>query len=110
MTVNDFLCYYALKMSEPGFWYFQARDDHQIVFRLPTLVKRWKEKFFFISGEGWEYQEAEVVGSVTLGINLVWGVPDSSEIDGADLIADDLDVIIKVAKKKATEYNALVTP
>ncbi|KAF7127252.1 hypothetical protein RHSIM_Rhsim11G0012300 [Rhododendron simsii] len=35
--------------------------------------------------------------------NLVWGDPDSSKIGGADLIADDLDVIIKAAKKKAIE-------
>lgn len=47
MTVNDFLCCYSLKMSELGFWFFQARDDHQIVFKLPTSVKRWKEKLFF---------------------------------------------------------------
>lgn len=44
-------------MSELGFWFFQVRDDRQIVFKLPTSVKRWKEKFFFVSGEGWEYQE-----------------------------------------------------
>lgn len=46
MTVNDFLCCYSVKMSEPGFWFFQARDDRQIVFKLPTSVKRLERKVF----------------------------------------------------------------
>lgn len=109
MTVNDFLCCYLVKMSEPGFWFFQAWDDRQIVFTLPISVKRWKEKFFFVSGEGWEYQETEVVGPVTLGINLDWGDLDLNEIRNIQPEADDLEDIIKAIKKKSTGYIELVT-
>lgn len=110
MTVNDFLCCYSLKLFEPGFWFFQARDDRQIVFKLPTSVKRWKEKFFFIFGEGWEYQETEIVGPVTPGINWVWGDLDLNEIGNIYPEADDLEEIVKAIKKKSTRYSELVTP
>ncbi|KAF7149097.1 hypothetical protein RHSIM_Rhsim03G0129200 [Rhododendron simsii] len=97
-------------MSKLGFWFFQARDNLQIVFKLPTSVKRCKEKLFFISGEGWEYQETEIVGPVTPGINLVWGDPDLNEIGNIQPKADDLEDIIKAIKKKLTGYSELVTP
>ncbi|KAI8534986.1 hypothetical protein RHMOL_Rhmol10G0139600 [Rhododendron molle] len=69
-----------------------------------------REILFFISGDGCEYQEMEVVGLVTPGINLVWGNPDLTEIGNIYPKVDDLEDIVKAIKKKSTGYSELVTP
>ncbi|KAE9445916.1 hypothetical protein C3L33_22178, partial [Rhododendron williamsianum] len=68
------------------------------------------EKFFFISGEGWEYQSDEVVGPNTPGIQIVWGDPEPSDFRRVENPSPDIDRLIAAMRKEKIPFEELVNP
>ncbi|GFY95648.1 hypothetical protein Acr_10g0010330 [Actinidia rufa] len=59
----------------------QGEDKEDLIGGYPSNVKRWKEKFFFISEDGWEFPEGagREVGALT--ILRSWGIPRKERPD-----------------------------
>ncbi|KAF7134714.1 hypothetical protein RHSIM_Rhsim08G0029200 [Rhododendron simsii] len=115
LTVDEFLYCYMPKASSEGrgWWFFQARQGRQLITNYPSSNKFWKEKFFFISGEGWEFQDTEVVGPEIPRIQYAWGDPKSSEIvlgKNESPLPGNGTTLVESAKEKNMPYASLVTP
>lgn len=61
LILSKFFRCYVVKEQEPG-WFFFANWDPllTLVMGLPSFNSRWKTRYFFVSGEGWEYPPGEV--------------------------------------------------
>ncbi|PSS07222.1 Proline--tRNA ligase [Actinidia chinensis var. chinensis] len=58
LSLNEFRCLYTLLKgpgSESGWLYFKARPSKNILKGAPSNVKGWKRRFFFVSGDDWEF-------------------------------------------------------
>ncbi|KAI8529799.1 hypothetical protein RHMOL_Rhmol11G0001800 [Rhododendron molle] len=67
-----------------GWYYFTERPgEGELVTELPTVNKNWKDKFFFVSGGGWELPDWEV-GTYTPQIPSRWGVPITNYEESED--------------------------
>jgi hypothetical protein len=73
LTPEAFLYCHQVSMAAQGWWYFSRRDNTAPAIEgLPSANKRWKDKFFFLSGEGWEFPAWEERTSASK-IRVFWG-------------------------------------
>ncbi|GFS31823.1 hypothetical protein Acr_00g0019380 [Actinidia rufa] len=77
LTPEDFFyCYKVTDCERSGWYYFSAREGQPaMVSGFPASHKRWKEKFFFVYGEGMEIAHWEVTNDQTPRIPREWGKP-----------------------------------
>ncbi|GFZ17221.1 hypothetical protein Acr_26g0004910 [Actinidia rufa] len=71
-------CLYSLSpLPDSGWYYFKARPEN--LFRgSPSNVKGWKTRFFFASGDEWEFPSGVVAGDTTTRVPRSWGTPGKS--------------------------------
>lgn len=58
LSLNEFRCLYTLLKGpglESGWLFFKARPGRSILKGAPSNVKGWKTRFFFVSGDDWEF-------------------------------------------------------
>ncbi|GFY99327.1 hypothetical protein Acr_13g0007280 [Actinidia rufa] len=78
LSLFEFRNMFSLKSNpkpDQGWLYFKARNKKTLLGGYPSNVKGWKSKFFFVSGDEWEFLE----GSSREGAPRVpktWGIPD----------------------------------
>ena len=58
-----------------GWLYFKSRSAKTLLGRYPSYVKGWKKKFFFISGEDWEFTSRISREKRVLRVLRSWGTP-----------------------------------
>jgi hypothetical protein len=80
LTKGPFLNQFSVKEAPGGVgWYYFAKraGEGELVTELPSASKNWKDKFFFVGGDGWELPNWEV-GTYVPRIPSGWGVPISN--------------------------------
>ncbi|GFS34894.1 hypothetical protein Acr_00g0036660 [Actinidia rufa] len=56
LSCNEFRCLYSLSpLPDSGWYYFKARPEKNLLRESPSNVKGWKTRFFFASGDEWEF-------------------------------------------------------
>jgi hypothetical protein len=84
LGLNTFLYLFQLKRTpDLGWWYFSPREKEALLSDVPSGVKSWKGRFFFVGGTGWEFPEYEEDRSST--ICRSWGAPPSASKFSGDL-------------------------
>ena len=78
IKVDEFLYSYRLMESKlKGYWEFRPWDKKsKIVLESPSFYRDWKQRFFFILGEGWETLSNENLDEA-LRFLCQWGTPVS---------------------------------
>ena len=67
---------FSVKEALEGFLYISKRAiTRPIISDLPSSLKHWKECYFFVGGQHWEYNPADQ--DDTLGISIVWAAPEN---------------------------------
>ena len=75
-SVALFLDLFSAKETAEGFLYFSRRSDAPLViFDLPSSHRLWNERYFFVSGRGWEYDPLDK--DDTLGVPVAWTTPEN---------------------------------
>ena len=65
-----------MKEAAEGFLYLSKRSSAPLIISdLPSSHKYWKERYFFVSGRGWEYNPTDQED--TLGISAIWTTPEN---------------------------------
>ncbi|GFS39348.1 hypothetical protein Acr_00g0062450 [Actinidia rufa] len=62
-----------------GVFYFKARPDKNLLRGSPSNVKGWKTRFFFASGDEWEFPSG-TAASNTLRVPRSWGTPELQQV------------------------------
>ncbi|KAB1202611.1 hypothetical protein CJ030_MR8G006118 [Morella rubra] len=62
----------ALVKCEEGMYFFKAKGKRAIFHGFPSNNKGWRDKFFFVSRDGWKYPLGE---EYPLLVARAWGVP-----------------------------------
>ncbi|GFS41640.1 hypothetical protein Acr_00g0075480 [Actinidia rufa] len=78
LSLNEFRCLYTLLKgpgSESGWLYFKARLGKNILKGPPNNVKGWKRRFFFISGDDWEFHSTIPREEGVVQVSRSWGAP-----------------------------------
>lgn len=70
----EFAWCYKVMRSPEGHHFFQAQDGRVLFYGLPSDNKGWQERFFLISGQGWEYPPDEKDPAT---VQNQWGVPST---------------------------------
>ncbi|GFZ10377.1 hypothetical protein Acr_21g0009760 [Actinidia rufa] len=71
-------CLYSLSpLPDSGWFYFKARPDKNLLRGSLSNVKGWKTRFFFASGDEWEFFSG-TAASNTLRVPRSWGTPGKS--------------------------------
>ena len=61
LSLSEFRCLYTLFKSlkpDSGWLYFKARPGRNVIKGSPNNVKGWKRRFFFVSGDDWEFSSS----------------------------------------------------
>ena len=67
---------FSAKETAEGFLYFSKRTGAPLViFDLPSSHRLWKERYFFVSDDNWEYNPLHKED--TLGIPVAWTTPEN---------------------------------
>ena len=67
---------FSVKEASEGFLYISKRATTKpIISDLSSSHKHWKERYFFVGGQHWEYNPADQ--DDTLGIPTVWTAPEN---------------------------------
>ncbi|GFZ16732.1 hypothetical protein Acr_26g0000020 [Actinidia rufa] len=75
MSCDEFRCLYSLSpLPDSGWFYFKARPDKNLLRGSPSNVKGWKTRFFFASGDEWEFPSG-TAASNTLRVPRSWRTP-----------------------------------
>ncbi|GFZ08174.1 hypothetical protein Acr_19g0011110 [Actinidia rufa] len=78
MSCDEFRCLYSLSpLPDSGWFYFKARPDKNLFRGSPSNVKGWKTRFFYASGDEWEFPSG-TAASNTLRVPRSWGTPGKS--------------------------------
>ncbi|GFZ12746.1 hypothetical protein Acr_23g0011310 [Actinidia rufa] len=78
MSCDEFRCLYSLSpLPDSGWFYFKARPDKNLLRGSPSNVKGWKTRFFFASGDEWEFLSG-TAASNTLRVPRSWRTPGKS--------------------------------
>ncbi|GFY90255.1 hypothetical protein Acr_07g0004520 [Actinidia rufa] len=73
-------CLYSLSpLPDSGWFYFKARPDKNLLRGSPSNVKGWKTRFFFASGDEWEFPSG-TAASNTLRVPRSWGTPELQQV------------------------------
>ncbi|GFZ05306.1 hypothetical protein Acr_17g0008780 [Actinidia rufa] len=76
MSCDEFRCLYSLSpLPDSGWYYFKARPEKNLLRGSPSNVKGWKKRFFFASGDEWEFPSGMAAGDSTPRVPRSWGMP-----------------------------------
>ena len=65
-----------MKEAAEGFLYLSKRASAPLIIsELPSSHRLWNERYFFVSGHGWEYDPLDK--DDTLGVSVVWTTPET---------------------------------
>ncbi|GFY96575.1 hypothetical protein Acr_11g0008810 [Actinidia rufa] len=79
MTCDEFRCLYSLSpLLDSGWYFFKARPEKNLFRGSPSNVKGWKTRFFFASGDEWEFPSGVVASDTTTRVPRSWGMPGKS--------------------------------
>ncbi|GFZ16011.1 hypothetical protein Acr_25g0004200 [Actinidia rufa] len=90
MSCDEFRCLYSLSpLPDSGWYYFKARPEKNLFRGSPSNVKGWKTRFFFASGDEWEFPSGVAASDTTARVPRSWGtsgkscnkLPTLSEVD-----------------------------
>ena len=75
LSVKEFLYCYRPEEKYVGWWTFHCRgSEWNVVSDLPSSNKKWKNRFFFISGSEWEFGNMDMADKQKpIGVNRRWG-------------------------------------
>ncbi|GFY95616.1 hypothetical protein Acr_10g0010010 [Actinidia rufa] len=77
MSCEEFRCLYSLSsLPDSGWYYFKARPDMNLLRESPSNVKGWKKRFFFASGDEWEFFLSMPPGERSPRVPRSWGLPE----------------------------------
>lgn len=63
LSCDEFRCLYFLSpLPDSGWFYFKARPEKNLLRGSPSNVKGWKKRFFFASGDEWEFSPSTPAG------------------------------------------------
>ncbi|GFY87195.1 hypothetical protein Acr_05g0008340 [Actinidia rufa] len=82
---------------DQGWLYFKARYKKTLLERYPSNVKGWKSKFFFISGDKWEFPK-RLPREGALRVLRTWGVPDKHCNNPPRLYGDEPRIFEEIFK------------
>ncbi|GFY81130.1 hypothetical protein Acr_01g0009390 [Actinidia rufa] len=72
-------CLYSLSPLPDSWWYyFKARPEKNLLRGSPSNVKGWKTRFFFASGDEWEFPSGMAASDTTARVPRSWGTPGKS--------------------------------
>ncbi|GFY98558.1 hypothetical protein Acr_12g0010990 [Actinidia rufa] len=72
-------CLYSLSpLPDSGWYYFKARPEKNLLRGSPSNVKGWKTRFFFASGDEWEFPSGVAASDTTPRVSRSWGTPGKS--------------------------------
>ena len=75
-SIAMFLNLFSVKEVAEGFLYLSRRVGAPLIISdLPLSHRFWKERYFFVSGRGWEYDPLDKED--TLGVPTVWTTPEN---------------------------------
>ncbi|GFZ15849.1 hypothetical protein Acr_25g0002580 [Actinidia rufa] len=73
---------YVLILPQPltrfGWYYFKARPEKNLLRGSPSNVKGWKTRFFFASGDEWEFPSGTADSDSIPRVPISWGTPGKS--------------------------------
>ncbi|GFZ18322.1 hypothetical protein Acr_27g0000610 [Actinidia rufa] len=76
MSCDEFRCLYSLSpLPDSGWYYFKARPEKNLLRGSPSNVKGWKMRFFFASGDEWEFPSGTTTSDSTPRVPRSWGMP-----------------------------------
>ncbi|XP_057511552.1 uncharacterized protein LOC130793727 isoform X1 [Actinidia eriantha] len=76
LSCDEFRCLYSLSpLPDSGWYYFKARPEKNFLRGSPSNVKGWKTRFFFASGDEWEFPSNAPVSDGTPRVSRSWGTP-----------------------------------
>ena len=78
LSINKFRHVFSIfnnPKADSGWLYFKARLKRTLLGRYPSNVKGWKKKFFFISGDNWEFAHGLSRKLGVLRILRSWSTP-----------------------------------
>ncbi|GFY96578.1 hypothetical protein Acr_11g0008840 [Actinidia rufa] len=76
MSCDEFRCLYSLSpLPDSGWYYFKARPEKNLLRGSPSNVKGWKTRFFFASGDEWEFLLGMTTSDSTPRVPRSWGMP-----------------------------------
>ncbi|GFY89048.1 hypothetical protein Acr_06g0009880 [Actinidia rufa] len=102
MSCDEFRCLYSLSpLPDSGWYYFKARPDKNLLRGSPSNVKGWKTRFFFASGDEWEFPSG-TAASNTLRVPRSWGTPGKS--------CNKLPTLSEVDAKRTEEVLEKIEP
>ncbi|GFY96585.1 hypothetical protein Acr_11g0008910 [Actinidia rufa] len=79
MSCDEFRCLYFLSpLPDSGWYYFKARPEKNLFQGSPSNVKGWKTRFFFASGDEWEFPSGVAASDITARVPRSWGTPGKS--------------------------------
>ncbi|GFZ19886.1 RING/FYVE/PHD zinc finger superfamily protein [Actinidia rufa] len=90
MSCDEFRCLYSLSpLPDSGWYYFKARPEKNLLRGSPSNVKGWKTRFFFASGDEWEFPSGTAASDSIPRVSRSWGtlgkscnkLPTLSEVD-----------------------------
>ena len=71
-----FLDLFSVKEAAGVFLYLSRHANAPLIISdLPSSHRFWKERYFFVSGYGWEYDPLDKED--TLGVPTVWTTPEN---------------------------------
>ena len=75
-SIALFFDLFSMKEAAEGFLYLSRRANAPLIIsNLPSFHRFWKERYFFVSGRGWEYDPLDKED--TLGVPTVWTTPEN---------------------------------
>ncbi|GFZ03421.1 hypothetical protein Acr_16g0000450 [Actinidia rufa] len=79
MSCDEFRGLYSLSpLPDSGWYYFKARPEKNLFRGSPSNVKGWKTRFFFASGDEWEFPSGVATSDITARVPRSWGTPGKS--------------------------------
>ncbi|GFS36972.1 hypothetical protein Acr_00g0049020 [Actinidia rufa] len=79
LSCDEFKCLYSLSpLPDSGWYYFKARPEKNLFRGSPSNVKGWKTRFFFASGDEWEFPSGVVASDTIPRVPRSWGTPGKS--------------------------------
>lgn len=75
LSLDKFLyCYkpFHVRKAERMYYFKCRKREHQLVTKIPSSNRDWKEKFFFVPGSNWACRPDEV--AITEPVDYTWGI------------------------------------
>ncbi|GFY90979.1 hypothetical protein Acr_07g0011750 [Actinidia rufa] len=73
-------CLYSLSpLPDSRWYYFKARPEKNLLRGSPSNVKGWQTRFFFASGDEWEFPSG-TAASDTIRVPRSWGTPELQQV------------------------------